>query len=826
MTTKIRIRGEINPFVLTGDGPWAIGRGDDNDLAFPNDPYCSRNQAAISRVDDRYFIECLSDNTPMTLNGQSLEGSAPLDSGAEIVFAGQHLTLEDDDRLSSPATSIMSAPKTSLASPRTTASPASGLSGGVRSDFSGTANPQSTRPPSTEAPVLAPAATSFVESLDNLTSEEFSGPVTVTDKMKIGRTVPAGNIQLDHPTVSREHALIRVQGERIFLRDLGSTNGTFVNGVRATKGLMLEAGDRINIGPFSLQFDGRQITGQSWQGDVRLTGYGLSKDVRDNVSGEPLRILDNVTVDIAPREFVCLLGPSGSGKSTLMNVLSGRSVPSEGRVLVNDLGLHENFDALKPDIAMVEQHNVLHEDLTLGQALGYAAELRLPSDLAGEARSDIVAKAADNVELGDRLGNQIGTLSGGQKKRASLSSETLNRPGLLYLDEVTSGLDEQTDWELMRLLRQMADDGMTIVCVTHTLANVEAFCHKVVVMGSPGVMTFVGSPSDALTFFDVKTLGGIFGRLREEPSTAWRNRFEQWAKDRGIAAAMPPPMDGSAQHHAGQKANLRRRLEEGVRQWGILSRRNLRLLLADRKNLAIAALQSVLIGVLVGYVFGSMGAGYARIGSQTALLFLLSMSALWIGCSSASKDIVGEASIFRREYDVNLSAFAFVLSKFTITGILTTVQVLVVYFLTGLLADDMPGAGVMQLLILFATGLAAVGLGLLISSLANTRDQATTIVPLVLIPQLVLAGGLVPTLPGGAQFLAEIAVTGYWAVEALTDMFIRIDGPISTFVPDLRRTAVMESTSVFLAFPVIILHCLAFLFAACAITAARYRRKG
>lgn len=812
--------------MLVGDGPWSIGRGDDNDLAFPNDPYCSRKQAVISRDGDRYFIEALSDNTPMTVNGDPLNGRAPLDDGAEIVFAGQHLTLEGEVLAGSPATSIMSAPKTSLASPATTASPASGLSGGIRSDFSNAPNSGSTRPPATEAPVLAPAATSFVESLDNLSSEEFSGPVTVHHDMKIGRTVPAGNIQLDHPTVSREHAVLKVQGERVFLRDLGSTNGTFVNGVRATKGLMLEAGDRINIGPFSLHFDGRQISGESLQGDVRLTGYGLSKDVRDNTTGAPLRILDNVTVDIEPCEFVCLMGPSGSGKSTLMNVLSGRSTPSEGRVLVNELGLHENFDALKPDIAMVEQQNVLHEDLTLEQALGYAAELRLPSDLPGDARSDIVAKAADNVELGDRLGNQISTLSGGQKKRASLSSETLNRPGLLYLDEVTSGLDEQTDWELMRLLRQMADDGMTIVCVTHTLANVEAFCHKVVVMGSPGVMTFVGTPSDALTFFDVKTLGGIFGRLREEPSTAWRNRFEQWAKERGIVAATPPPTDGAAQHHAGQKASLRRRLEEGVRQWGILSRRNLRLLLADRKNLAIAALQSVLIGVLVGYVFGSMGAGYARIGSQTALLFLLSMSALWIGCSSASKDIVGEAPIFRREYDVNLSAFAFVLSKFTITGMLTTVQVLIVYFLTGLLADDMPGAGLMQLLILVATGLAAVGLGLLISSLANTRDQATTIVPLVLIPQLILAGGLVPTLPGGAQFLAEVAVTGYWAVEALTDMFIRIDGPISTFIPDLRRTALMESTSVFLAFPVIILHCLAFLSAACAITAARYRRKG
>ena len=272
-------------------------------------------------------------------------------------------------------------------------------------------------------------------------------------------------------------------------------------------------------------------------------------------------------------------------------------------------------------------------------------------------------------------------------------------------------------------------------------------------------MTFVGTPSDALAFFDVKGLGGIFGRLREEPATTWRGRYQEWARERGIAAASPPSTEGPAEHHSGQKADFRRRLEEGVRQWAILSRRNLRLLLADRKNLAIAALQSVLIGVLVGYVFGSMGTGFARIGSQTALLFLLSMSALWIGCSSASKDIVGEAAIFRREYDVNLSAFAFVLSKFTVTGMLTTVQVLIVYFLTGLLADDIPGAGLMQFLIPDHDRLGGGWLGLLISSLANTRDQATTIVPLVLIPQLILAGGLVPTLPGGAQFLAELVVT-------------------------------------------------------------------
>ena len=211
---------------------------------------------------------------------------------------------------------------------------------------------------------------------------------------------------------------------------------------------------------------------------------------------------------ILPSEFVAIIGANGSGKSTLMNIMAGRMLPSEGTVLLNDCDLHANFQALKQDIAFVPQQDVLHEQLTLRQALDYTAQLRLPPDTTVEQRRAAVNDAARSVDLLDRLDQRIGALSGGQKKCASLASEILNRPSLLLLDEVTSGLDESTDWQIMRLLRRLADDGVTIVVVTHTLANVTEFCDKVICMGRGGQPTFVGTPSEVLGIL----LGAPIGR--------------------------------------------------------------------------------------------------------------------------------------------------------------------------------------------------------------------------------------------------------------------------------------------------------------------------
>ena len=197
----------------------------------------------------------------------------------------------------------------------------------------------------------------------------------------IGREAGAVQYFLDHPHVSRLHASLAVDGEKVVLADLGSSNGTFVNGQRLAIPRTLKPGDRIDVGPFSLQFDGTGLESRSRSNNIELSARGIKRVVQDRGTGKPLTLLDDVSLVIRPREFVCLLGPSGSGKSTLLAILSGRSRPDAGAVTVNHADLFDHFEALKEDIAVVPQKDVLHDALTVGSALRYTAELRLPPDL-------------------------------------------------------------------------------------------------------------------------------------------------------------------------------------------------------------------------------------------------------------------------------------------------------------------------------------------------------------------------------------------------------------------------------------------------------------
>ncbi len=511
--------------------------------------------------------------------------------------------------------------------------------------------------------------------------------------LTVGRQEMPGQVVLDHPNVSRRHAAFEVVGGNIVLRDLGGANGTYVNGARLRGAHSLVSGDRIDIGPFELTFDGTALT-RVWRvGNVELLVRGVSYDVPGRrASGVPQRILHDANLRIRPSEFVAIIGANGAGKSTLMNIMAGRVLPSEGTVLLNNGDLHANFEALKQDIAFVPQQDVLHEQLTLRQALDYAAQLRLPSDTTVEQRRAAVNDAARSVDLMDRLDQRIGALSGGQKKCASLGSEILNRPSLLLLDEVTSGLDESADWEIMRLLRRLADDGMTTIMVTHTLANVAEFCDKVVCMGRGGQPTFVGAPSQVLDFFAVQRLGEVFNRTDELGAEYWRARFEATI---GASANLPTATEPRGNP---QRAEPRRhreptlvKLRRIVRQVAILLHRNTRLLLSDRRTLAMAAVQSVLIGGLIGYAFGDFGTGQERVNAENALLLLLGLSAIWLGCNAASKEIVGELAIYRREHDINLSTAAFIGAKYVVSCVFTVLQLAVVYALAAVLADGIPG---------------------------------------------------------------------------------------------------------------------------------------
>jgi len=650
--------------------------------------------------------------------------------------------------------------------------------------------------------------------------------VPLDHDLTFGREAMPGQVVLDHPNVSRRHAAFELVDGTIVLRDLGGANGTYVNGERLRGARPLTRGDRIDIGPFQLTFDGTALTRMERVGNVELMVRGVSYDVRSTkAGGVPRRILHGANLRILPSEFVAIIGANGSGKSTLVNIMAGRALPSEGTVLLNSRDLHANFQAVKQDIAFVPQQDVLHEQLTLRQALNYTARLRLPPDTTVGQRNIAVSNAARSVDLFDLLDQRIGTLSGGQKKRASLASEILNRPSLLVLDEVTSGLDESTDWQIMRLLRRLADEGVTVIVVTHALANVAEFCDKVICMGRGGQPTFVGSPHEVLKFFGVHRLGEVFDRTDELGAECWRAKFEAMI---GTAANAPAAADS---HGNTRRPALRNRrdpaliaLSRVMRQSAILLHRNATLLVSDRRTLVMAAAQSVLIGGLMGYAFGSLGTGQERVNAENALLLLLGLSAIWLGCNAASKDIVGELAIFRRENDVNLSTAAFIGAKYLVSSAFTVLQLALVYVLVAALAEGIPGDRLRQFMLLTLGAMAGTAMGLVISAFANTRDQATTIVPLALVPQLILAGVLVPKLPDLATAVAKIAVSGYWLTEAMRSVFLATEGPISIVNP--RTGILMEMTAKPASHgaAIVVVHAVTFLLIAYLVTLGRHGR--
>ena len=596
----------------------------------------------------------------------------------------------------------------------------------------------------------------------------------------IGRDAGAAQYALDHPHVSRLHAKLAVNGDRVVLGDLGSANGTFVNGRKLARPVPLKVGDRVDIGPFCLRFDGNGLVGASRSNNIELVARDVGRVVRDRGTGNPIALLDGIDLVIRPREFVCLIGPSGSGKSTLLAILSGRNPPTSGTVSVNGEDLYEDFEALKGDIAVVPQKDVLHDSLSVDQALRYTAELRLPPDTRKTEVNASITDILEVVGLTNRRSATLRHLSGGQVKRASLANELISRPSLLFLDEVTSGLDEQTDRDVMEVFRQVADGGKTVVCITHSLANVEATCHLVVILTEGGRLAFFGTPDEAKSYFEVARLGDIYRKLADRRPAEWHDRFRasphyrRYVLDRMPAVAAPSNAVGEPRARPASRGATK------VRQAAVLTRRYISIWRGNRQALLTILGQSVLIAVLLGLVFGKLSDENdprMRAARTTNLLLLLGVSCFWFGCNTAAKELVKERVIYHRERDFNLRVESYLASKLLILGLIGLAQATILFLIVRSWCG-LPGPIFWQSLTLIALALTGTLVGLLISALARSEEVATALVPIVVMPQIILSGAIAP-LSGLAAHMAEWLVVVYWgqnALEALLPDSDRVPG--------------------------------------------------
>ncbi len=631
------------------------------------------------------------------------------------------------------------------------------------------------------------------ETLANREGEILFGE---REKITIGRAAD-NDVVLDSPVVSRHHAVVRRAKDGTFrLRDLNTPNGTFVNG-RRVKSARLKPGDQVRIGPYRFVVGGRGLAQYAETGGVWLAAVGLQQWVRSD-----LNILQDVSLVIEPRELVVIVGQSGSGKTTLLNALSGFAPASHGEVVVNGVNVYHNFDAIRHHIGYVPQQDIIHKELTVWEALDYAARLRMPPDTSAAERQERIAQVLEDLDLSHRRDVPIGRLSGGQQKRVSIGVELLTRPGLFFLDEPTSGLDPGTETAFMHLLRRLADQGCTIVLVTHTTKNV-ALADKVVFMARGGYMAWYGPPQEALDYFDrfrseeargqgPMTFDDIY-TLLDDPAlgdaATWAQRFRQHpAYTRYIAEPLLvkqrlPSLDEDARESlivspGAEKAQPSRRqakkpLASGGappwRQTAILFSRNVRVLMRDRFGMVLMMAIAPLVAsldFLLAALLGRRPFDFQQGSFSTVMvtLFSLTVYAVMVGSLSQMREIIKEHDIYRRERLVNLRLWPYITSKFGVAVLMAFYQAA---WYVGLhyLAFAMPGGWQEAALIYGTLTLTALGgmmLGLFSSALAPTANAAPLIVILFMVPQIVLSGVQIP-LPDAVSAVSNTR----WGFEGL-----------------------------------------------------------
>ncbi|OBF94397.1 ABC transporter ATP-binding protein [Mycobacterium sp. 852002-51163_SCH5372311] len=557
-----------------------------------------------------------------------------------------------------------------------------------------------------------------------------------TGGAKIGRAID-NDIVIHDVLASRYHAYLVSTPLGTEIRDAQSANGTFVNGMRVGSAVLTE-GDVVTIGNVDLTFTNGELVRRT---EVATRTGGL--EVRDIVFtiGEKA-LLQNVSMIARPGTLTAIIGGSGAGKSTLSRLVAGYTTPTSGSVTFEGHNIHTEYASLRSRIGMVPQDDVVHRQLTVNQALGYAAELRLPPDTTKADRDQVVAEVLEELSLTEHADKRVDNLSGGQRKRASVALELLTGPSLLILDEPTSGLDPALDLQVMNMLRQLADAGRVVLVVTHSLTYLEV-CDQVLLMAPGGKTAYLGPPDQIGDVMGTTNWAHIFAKVGADPEEANRRFLAQ--------NEPPPPLLAEVPGDLGEPAHTSMR-----RQFSTIARRQIRLVIADRAYFIFLALLPFAMGLLALTVPGTTGFGYADPTSESAgeastIMTLLTMAAVFMGTALTLRDLIGERPIFRREQAVGLSTTAYLLAKIAVFCVFAIVQSVITTAIVvlGKKGPTKPalvlGNATLELFVgVAATCVAAAMLGLLLSALARSNEQIMPLLVVSLMMQMVLSGGIVP----------------------------------------------------------------------------------
>lgn len=614
-----------------------------------------------------------------------------------------------------------------------------------------------------------------------------SAPQAAGGQVTIGRT-PDNDLVIPDMLVSRRHARLLTGPQGLVVEDLHSANGTQVNGRRITAPTLLRNGDLVTVGNSDLVVDNGRLTRPRPQ---EFAGAGLAvQGITLTVEGNKT-LLNGVDFRAAPGTLTAVIGPSGAGKSTVSRVVSGAVTPTAGRVEFEGRDVHRDYDAMRSRIGMVPQDDVLHRQLTLQQALGYAAELRLPPDMSKADREQVIDGVLAELQLTEHKKTRVDRLSGGQRKRASVAMELLTGPSLLILDEPTSGLDPALDRQVMQTLRRLADAGRVVIVVTHSLTHID-MCDQVLLLAPGGKTAYCGSPKGVQAAMGTSDWAEIFDFVAKQPDVAWQ-------RYRSAHPAPPPPAPTGAPPTPTKAPKTSTR-----KQLSVVARRQVRLILADRGYLVFLLLMPIALGGITLLVpaergLAGMGPGETT-GGPAMILVLLVVGACFMGAALTSRDLVGERPIYQRERAVGLRPAAYLSAKTVVYFLAATIQAAIMMgiVLFGVERPSTQGAVLKNASIELIVDIAVLAcvstlVGLLISALAKSSEQVMPMLVVVIMVQLVMSGGLFGL--HGRAGLEQISwlFPSRWGFAASAST---IDLQKVSSIPDPTNPALLKPTSV------------------------------
>ncbi|MFI8405077.1 FHA domain-containing protein [Streptomyces sp. NPDC085463] len=577
--------------------------------------------------------------------------------------------------------------------------------------------------------------------------------------MRIGRALE-NELVVSDLQVSRNHAEFHATPDgRFEIRDLGSHNGTYVNGQPIPKGgtAFLGPQDIVGVGHSTFRIVGGQLEEFVDTGSVSFSARHLTVTVDGGK-----QILKDVTFGVPEKSLIGVIGPSGSGKSTLLKALTGYRPANEGDVLYDNRSLYKQFAELRQRIGLVPQDDILHKELTVQKALRYAAKLRFPGDTATAEREARIDEVLRELKLDIHKEKKVTSLSGGQRKRVSVALELLTKPSLIFLDEPTSGLDPGMDRDVMQLLRGLADDGRTVLVVTHSVAEL-GLCDKLLVMAPGGSVAYFGPPEEALNFFGYSTWADVFSAFENYREYDWAGRwkgsqhYQMYAADIDAVAAQPVQVPQQAMSRPPKPQGW------GSQLWTLI-RRYVSVIASDKGFLGLMVILPAVLGAVSVVIPADFGLGSptppSRFnGDAGTIMLILAVGMCFSGAANSVRELIKERVIYERERATGLSRSAYLMSKVIVLGLITAFQGVIICgigFSTRALPEEglfMPPAVELCVQVI-ALGLTSMMFGLVISALVKTAEKTMPLLVMFAIVQVVFTGILFQVYgsPGLEQF--------------------------------------------------------------------------